>query len=100
MPILSRAIPAPGIGSGGGGSRVYGQPLAGFIDGVNLAFTTAIAFVPGSEAVYHNGVRQLFGGGNDYTRTESGGPGSGYDTVVFAVAPRSGDNLQIDFDTV
>lgn len=97
MPILTRAVPASGTGGGAGGTRLYNQPLIGPINGVNVVFTTASDFVAGSEAVYFNGVRQLPGAGNDYTRSESGGPGTGYDTVTFAVAPRSGDNLMIDF---
>lgn len=88
----------------GGGSviaaRYYRQPLAGVINGSNVAFTTAIDFVhlgADKESVFHNGVLQDEGAGNDYLASESGGPGTGYDTITFALAPRVGDKISIDF---
>ena len=68
--------------------RVYNEPLAGTIDGANKVFTTSTAFIPGTEVVLFNGVTQREGLQSDYIRAESV-PGGGYDTVQFAVAPRS-----------
>ena len=72
-----------------------GKELLGTIDGSNKIFT-----VPGSEkfvqqgsvtiTVYVNGSRQDIA---DYTVSESGGAGTGYDTVTFDTAPVSGPVL-------
>lgn len=100
------AIPGwvPFSGGGGGpGTRVYNEVLAGPINGTNTVFTTSAEFTPGSEAVYFNGVRQTAGAGNDYTISESGGAGTGYDTIIFDVAPRArggskpDDRVSIDY---
>lgn len=66
--------------------------LLGSINGINTVFT-----VPGGEKfiqnlnykiiVYKNGVKQFFL--DDYFIAESGGPSSGYDTVVFTVPPKT-----------
>lgn len=92
------------LSSGGGsGTRVYNEVLTGVIDDVNTTFTTSVFFTPGTEAVYFNGVRQWPGVGNDYSISESGGIGTGYDTVTFAVAPRtrpgpkSDDRVTVDY---
>lgn len=88
----------------GTSTRIYGEVLAGTINGVNTVFTTANDFIAGSEAVYFNGVRQREGVGNDFVRSESGGIGSGFDTITFAVPPRSrlgpkpDDIVTIDYD--
>jgi len=78
-----------------------GQTLIGPRTGSNYTFTT-----PGSEKfahnlpflsihVYFNGVRQTYL--DDYVVTESGGPGTGYDTVILAVAPLLGDHVLADY---
>jgi hypothetical protein len=79
-----------------------GQGLIGVKDGVNTTFTT-----PGLEKfthnlpflsiqVYYNGVRQALL--DDYSIAESGGAGTGYDTVVFLeIAPKAGDRLLVDY---
>lgn len=78
-----------------------GQALVGPRSGSNYAFTT-----PGNEKfthnlpyltihVYFNGVRQTFI--DDYYIAESGGPGTGYDTVILSVAPRTWDHLTVDY---
>lgn len=102
MPILTRAVPAPGGagGSGGAGNRIFSEELAGLKNQSNNTYTTAADFVAGSEAVYYNGVRLLEGVGNDYVRSESGGIGTGYDTITLVVAPHSDDNLLIDYNPV
>ena len=86
------------------GNRVYNEVLAGLVNGSNTVFTTIQAFIDGNEAVYFNGVRQLEGASSDFIRSESGGLGSGYDTITFAEAPRSrpgpktDDAVTIDYD--
>ena len=85
-------------------TRNYSETLLGLINGANTSFTTAADFINGSESVYFNGVRQTEGVGCDYVRSESGGVGTGYDTITFAVAPRSrpgakpDDSITIDYD--
>lgn len=87
-----------------GQDRVFGEVPTGLINGVNVVFTTSSSFVPGSESVYFNGVLQFEGVGDDYVRSESGGPGTGYDTITLAVAPRSrpgpksDDRVSIDYN--
>ncbi len=67
-----------------------GVVLIGTIDGVNMVFTTPDFFLNDgttSILVYYNGVRLELGAGNDYTLSESGGPGTGFDTVTLPFAP-------------
>lgn len=93
----------PLASGGGGGTRTYNEILTGPINSINTVFTTVVAFLPGTEAVYFNGVRQVPSVGNDYTISESGGVGTGYDTITFAVAPRAragprqNDRVTIDY---
>ncbi len=99
MPILTRGYTGPGSTTGGSPStRVYNEVLTGTINGANTSFTTGVDYTAGNEAVFYNGLRQREGASCDYTRAESGGAGTGFDTIVFAVAPRTGDNLLIDYD--
>jgi hypothetical protein len=78
-----------------------GQELVGTKDGVNVTFTV----LPGdlfthnlpflTPAVYYNGQRlKLI---DDYTIAESGGSGTGYDTIILEVPPRPGDNMLVDY---
>lgn len=67
-------------------------------NGVITDFTTPLKYRAGREAVYLNGLRQIPGAGNDYTTVESGGTGTGYDTVRFVVAPSTGDVILIDYE--
>lgn len=79
------------------------QPLTGAINGVNAVFTTPDKFVhDGSlaERFYYNGVRLKEGVGQDYEVSESGGAGTGYDTITMALAPKIGDVLTIDYFVV
>lgn len=48
-----------------------------------------------TETVYYNGQRQLEP--DDYVATESGGAGTGYDQIVFVVAPAPHSNLLMDY---
>jgi len=45
--------------------------------------------------VYYNGTRLLWL--DDYLLVESGGGGTGYDTVVLAIAPKPGDKVFADY---
>jgi hypothetical protein len=86
----------------------YTQPrenldLVGTIDGVNLVYT-----LPGGEKgivealgatikVQINGV-DYFGDGEDFTLSESGGGGTGFDTVTLIhFAPRVGDRVTTSY---
>lgn len=95
---LTRGIVAPGGAATGGGSdpRVYAEVPAGTIPGTG-SFSTSVPFIAGSEAVYLNGVRQTEGVTCDYVRSESGGVGSGYDTIAFQFPLHVSDTLIVDF---
>lgn len=90
--------------AGSAPTRIRGEVLTGAVNGINAVFTTSNDFEPGSEAVYFNGLREFEGAGNDYIRSESGGIGTGYDTITFADIPRSrpgskpDDRVTIDYD--
>ncbi len=47
--------------------------------------------------VHMNGQRLHEGASNDFTVLESGGPGSGFDTVILAVAPNSWEQITADY---
>jgi hypothetical protein len=63
--------------------------LIGTVDNINTVFQIPTGkFLQNSNykiIVYKNGVKQLYL--DDYFIAESGGPGTGYDTVIFTVAP-------------
>jgi hypothetical protein len=83
-----------------GAIRFYNQTFNEAPDGIRTSFTTAINFRhggPDAESVHYSGQRLFEGAGNDYTAVESGGVGTGYDTIVMAVPPKSWANLLIDF---
>lgn len=77
-------------------------PLSGTKNGVNTVFT-----IPGGEKAIHsgnivirvlyNGQRLQIGAGSDFTVSESGGAGTGFDTITLAIAPESDDNVVADF---
>lgn len=50
-----------------------------------------------TEVVYYNGQKLLEGSGNDYLATESGGVGTGYDTITTSFTPRASSNWTMDF---
>jgi hypothetical protein len=78
-----------------------GVELIGTINGSNTVFSTPDSFVrisPGlSIAVYYNGQRLREGLSDDYSLSESGGPGMGWDTVTLSFAPKPGDTLSADY---
>jgi hypothetical protein len=68
-----------------------GVALSGAVDGTNVTFATPQKFLVRGGctiAVYLNGVRLSPGATSDYVIAESGGPGSGHDTVILAIAPK------------
>ena len=75
------------------------QPLAGSIDGVNTSFSTPEPFVHDPPrltlVLFYNGQRLFIS--DDFLISESGGPGTGYDTVQTLFAPRAGDKLWADY---
>jgi len=81
-----------------------GQQLTGPKDGLNVSYTVPVGdkFTQNLPffgiQVYYNGVRLTLL--DDYSVSESGGMGSGYDTVVFEVAPRFNDHLLVDYVAV
>lgn len=97
--LIGIALPAEGGGGSSLDDLVRNIPLVGARDGVNTVFTTPNLFVrtPFEEVVYYNGVVQEEGVGNDYVVSESGGAGTGYDTITLSVAPYSWEKLTIDY---
>jgi len=63
--------------------------LLGAVNDINTVFTIPVdKFIQNSTykiIVYKNGVKQVFL--DDYFIAESGGPGTGYDTVIFTIPP-------------
>jgi hypothetical protein len=79
----------------------WNKDLVGTKDGVNVAFNTPDVFVQSGSVlirVYRNGQRLRLGASNDYTVSESGGVGTGYDTVTFnGPAPLLYEELTADY---
>lgn len=85
------------VAGGGTGNRVR-RDLIGTKNGVNKVFTTPEKFSRNGgyeECLLWNGVVQAEGAASDYEASESGGLGTGFDTITFEVAPLSVDNLSI-----
>lgn len=83
-----------------GEGQVVGALPSGVIDGVNTLFTTSSFFQEDSIAVYYNGQRLRRGASNDYVVSESGGIGTGFDTIDLTFAPRSSpmvDVITVDY---
>jgi hypothetical protein len=65
------------------------------LNGGAIAFHNTVA---GIEMFVHvNGIRQREGGANDFTASESGGGGTGFDTITFTFTPDSGDVILVDY---
>lgn len=81
-----------------------GQGLVGTQDGLNHTFRVSggekfvhnLPFL--SIIVYVNGLRLTLL--DDYVISESGGPGTGFDTVVLAQAPYANDHVLVDYVVV
>jgi hypothetical protein len=85
------------LGGVGGVVRYYQQTLNATVD--PRVFTTSINFKHesvNSEVLSYNGQRLYEGVGNDYVVSESGGVGTGYDTITLEFTPRSGSFFLID----
>lgn len=86
--VLVAAPGPPGPrGVPGNGASVYNEPPGGARNGINATFTLAFTPVPGSTAVYRNGLREIPGVG--YTQSGT--------TLVFATAPLADDVLTVDY---
>ena len=75
--------------------------LIGTKNGINDTFETPDNFIqsdPVAIRVYRNGVRLRYGATNDYTVSEGGGPGTGYNRVVCnGPPPLSWEQLTADY---
>lgn len=71
----------------GGVNALRNEQLLGTVNSVNTVFTTPVPFRPGAEVVFYDGVRVQEG--CDYFRSESGGAGTGFDTITFVDPPRA-----------
>ena len=69
--------------------------IVGVQDGTNKQFTTPDIFLERSIHIYRSG--QRLKRINDFTVLESGGVGTGFDTFVLEIAPRTRDNLVVDY---
>jgi hypothetical protein len=72
-------------------SRVYNEIPTGLINNVNTIFTTAVAFVAGSEEVKLNGIIQTRI--DDYTISST-------TTITMLVAPEPSDKLLISYNPI
>jgi hypothetical protein len=96
-----------GLEGGGGSASVpfvfmQGMELIGNIDGVNRIFTTTQPFINGTWGnnsfaikIYHNG-RTLVNT-IDYILAESGGVGTGYNTIIFTFVPSDRSVIRADY---
>lgn len=95
--LLIRPMDAVGD-SGPSGNRYYQQNLVATVD--PKIFNTLLPFRHGgvdTEVVLYNGQRLKEGSGHDYVVSESGGIGTGYDTITLEFIPRPSSNWVIDF---
>lgn len=86
------------VSGGTGGFDVQDAALIGSQDTINITFTTPTKFkhtTKFKEVLFVNGLRQHIP--EDYFVAESGGPGTGYDTIIFTNAPYPDDILTIDY---
>lgn len=86
------------IVGGTGGFDVQDAALIGTQNNINTTFTTPTKFKHTSqfkEVLFVNGLRQHIP--EDYFVAESGGLGTGYDTIIFTVPPFPDDILTIDY---
>lgn len=82
------------------GSDVYNIEPTGAKNGINLTYTLPSDAEKDTFRLYRNGIRQLQddGGAADFTLSESGGSGTGYDTVVITTtALLSWEQLTADY---
>jgi hypothetical protein len=87
--------------TGTGGFDMQDSSLVGIQNTINTTFTTLTKFKHTSqfkEVLFVNGLRQHIP--EDYFVAESGGVGTGYDTIIFVNAPYPDDILTIDYFTI
>ena len=79
--------------------EVCNEIPSGLKNNANQVFTTANFFIPDSEKVYVNGMRMSRKGGFcDYEISESGGVGTGYDTITLGlIAPDPDEQIMVDY---
>jgi hypothetical protein len=68
----------------------WNKELIGDKDGVNMVYTTPDYFVQSDPTVikiFRNGQKLRLGSSNDYVVSESGGLGTGYDTITINYDP-------------
>jgi hypothetical protein len=76
----------------------YEIDLIGPKNGFNLVYTLPEYFEDVSIRFYRNGVRQNRGIGDDFVVSESGGPGTGFDTItILGDAPLDEETLFADY---
>lgn len=68
---------------------ITGEIPTGTINAINTVFTIANTPITGTVRVYLNGIRQLVGGGNDYTISGT--------TITFIKAPVTNSTLLVDY---
>ena len=94
------------VSVGGSGAALllrwrWNIPLLGVKNGSNNIFTTPEDFVESGEVkirVYYNGVRLYQGVSNDFVTSESGGAGTGFDTITLnGFFPLSKEQLTADY---
>ena len=79
----------------------FNQGLIGPINGLNRFFTTPHKFLykpaEGVEPVFKRNGQTVYVGVEIEDVSESGGPGTGYDTIEYRKAPRGKDKLTADY---
>jgi hypothetical protein len=86
------------FGGGVGSARLFQQGLSP--TGDPKVFTVPLNFRHGgvdTEVLSYNGQRLIEGAGNDYVASESGGVGTGYDTITLEFTPRPASNFRVDY---
>jgi hypothetical protein len=85
-------VPVPGgqgpQGAPGNASPVYNETPSGVRDGINTVFVTINTFLPGSTAVYLNGLRET--PGDCYVESPPA-------MIVFDEPPSSADKIRVDY---
>lgn len=87
-------------GGGAGSTPLINEDLLGVKNGVNTVFTTSNFFIhdgSSNEMVYYLGILLSEGVGGDYVVSESGGLGTGYDTITMVLAPLANEPFRISY---
>lgn len=87
--LIARPQRGPQGEPGSNSDVVFGEQLAGAINGSNATFTTEHEFVPGQLVVRVNGLAQRLV--TDFQTV-------GSDTIVFGESPQPGDYLAADYE--